>query len=52
MVKTDWSKISKYGDSIVLRIPARLFSDEAFPFKEGETVSVSIGRETLVIKKE
>lgn len=52
MVSKDWTKVKPIGDSFMIRIPARVFKDEAFPFKLGEDLIVGIQKKSLVITKE
>jgi antitoxin component of MazEF toxin-antitoxin module len=52
MVAFDWSVIRKYGGSIAVIIPNKVFTDEKFPFKEGDQVLVKIQNDKLIISKE
>lgn len=51
MVKFDWSKITRVGDSFKVTVPMKVFQDQNFPFKEGEDVIVEIEKDKLVIRR-
>ena len=51
MANQDVSDIRRIGDSLFLRIPAKVFSDSQFPFKEGEVLLVKIARKGLRVRK-
>lgn len=50
MVKFDWSRVAAVGDSTMIRIPVKVFSDSDFPFKEGQEVLVKISGKKLSIE--
>ena len=52
MVKFDWSKFAKVGDSYMIRIPMRLVKDKSFPFKDSDYLIVKIDNGKLVVEKE
>ena len=45
------SRITKYGGSVVVRIPVQIAVDEAWPFKLEEEVALSIVEGCLVVEK-
>ena len=51
MALFDWSVIRRYGGSIALIIPNKVFTDKKFPFKEGDQVLVKIQNDKLVVSK-
>ena len=52
MVRYDWTRIKGVGDSLMVRIPARLFKDPDFPFEKEEVLIIIIEGQELVIRKE
>lgn len=48
-MKSGITKITKTGDSKMVIIPARVFSDSTFPFKVGEKLNCKIEKNKVVL---
>ena len=51
MVKFDWTQIKKYGDSMMVRIPMKMFKNPEFPFEEEEEIIAEIKGNEVVLRK-